>query len=170
MYGVTVRHFAQRTRKNLASIERLSRDEPHKYFEITQLINSSVGLLMFPQQEFFDAVPATPLIELAIAGWPIPTFEHGGEKTRDLRQLLRYMRNSFAHYNIDFKPERGKIVGLYLWNRAAGSPDWLCYITVSDLRTLFEKFSKLAENIAAGTYSEVRVHHIRSEIARSKRS
>src|SRR5215217_9082721 len=109
MYEVTVRHFAQRTRKNLKTIEELSREDPNRYFEGTQLINSAIGLLMFPQQEFFDTLPDKSMDDLKREGWPLPQFEHGAAKTPDLRQLARYIRNSFAHFNIDFKPDGGVI-------------------------------------------------------------
>jgi hypothetical protein len=167
MYGVTVRDFARRTRKNLKTIEELSSKEPNRYFEITQLVNSAVGLLMFPQQEFFDQLPETSLDQLQKDGWPIPTFEYGGERTGDLRSLARHIRNSLAHFNIDFKPEGGRIEGLYLWNRVRESepPNWLCYISVKDLRVLFDRFAKIAENESFGSaYSEVRVEDVRKEI------
>ena len=45
-YGVTVRHFAERTLKNLKTIDDLSKEAPKKYFEVTQLVNSAIGLRM----------------------------------------------------------------------------------------------------------------------------
>jgi hypothetical protein len=168
-YGVTVRDFARRTRKNLATIQKLSLTKPKEYFEITQLVNSAIGLLMFPQQEFFDSIPRKSLGELAKEGWPIPTFEHGAERTRDLRDLTKNMRNSFAHFNIDFKPEGGKIVGMYLWNKPDEKhpPNWICYIGVDDLREIFDRFAKLVEKISFDSYKELRIGHVRSEVKRA---
>jgi hypothetical protein len=168
-YGVTVRHFAQRTRKNLQTIERFSKADPNSYFEVTQLINSAIGLLMFPQQEFFELIPRKSLEELKKEGWPIPIFEHGGERTQNLRDLTKNMRNSFAHFNIDFKPDRGKIAGIYLWNRSDETqpPNWVCYMSIEDLRKIFEKFAKSVEKISLDSYKEIRIGKVRSEIKRA---
>jgi HEPN family protein len=168
-YEVTVRHFAHRTRKNLETIEKFSKADPNSYFEVTQLINSAIGLLMFPQQEFFESIPTKSLKELTKEGWPIPVFEHGEERTQNLRDLTKKMRNSFAHFNIDFKPDRGKIVGIYLWNRSHEKrpPDWVCYISIEDLRKIFEKFAKLIEKMTLGSYREIRIGQVRSEIRRA---
>ena len=72
---------------------------------------------MFPQQEFFETIPETSIDELRRQRWPVPFFEYGEERTQSLRDLVKNMRNSFAHLNIDLKPEGGRIAGLYLWNR-----------------------------------------------------
>lgn len=169
MYGVTVRHFAHRTRKNLETIERFSAGEENKYFEVTQLINSAVGLVMFPQQEYFDQLPTTALKDLEKVGWPSVAFEHGSSKTSNLRDFVRYIRNSIAHFNVDFRADGGRIAGVYLWNRQNVSepPDWLCYIPIDDLRTIFNKFAGLVERYSRDSYKELRVQQIRSEIKRS---
>lgn len=151
IYEVTVRDFAKRTRKNLKKIEELSLEKPNEYFEVTQLVNSAIGLLMFPQQEFFNGLPETAIEELRKSGWPIPDFEYGAEKTPNLREIARYIRNSFAHYNIDFKADGRKIEGIYLWNRQGGHGpvNWLCYISVPGLRELFLRLARLAERMPA---------------------
>ncbi|AUC93698.1 hypothetical protein CWS35_04805 [Bradyrhizobium sp. SK17] len=165
-YGVTVRHFAHRTRKNLMIIEKGAECAPTEHFEVTQLVNSAIGLLMFPQQEFVDSLPEWNLDELRRRGWPIPEIEHGEERTQNLRSLTRNMRNSFAHFNIDFRSDRGKIAGLYLWNKPEEKQpaNWVCYICVADLRQLFEKFAQLMERLSRGSYSETGIKQIRSEI------
>lgn len=169
---VTVRDFARRTRRNLLAIQRLSESSPNDFFEVTQLVNSAVGLLMFPQQEFFDRIPEWDNKDLEAKGWPFVSFEHGADRTRNLRQLIRYMRNSFAHFNIDFKADGGKISGLYMWNRPSEGtpPDWVCYLTVDQLRGLFEKFAQLMiEEANSSFYNEIGIKQIRSEIAKSRR-
>ncbi|MET3968448.1 HEPN family nuclease [Bradyrhizobium sp. S3.9.1] len=170
-YAVTVRHFAQRTRKNLEKIEELSKLKPNEYFEVTQLINSAIGLLMFPQQEFFDDIPKKSLAELKKDGWPIPSFEHGQERTQNLRDLVKNMRNSFAHFNIDFASDKGAIKGVYLWNRPRESepPNWVCYLSISDLREIFGKFARLIERKSQARYSEIGINQVRSEIRRALR-
>jgi hypothetical protein len=125
---------------------------------------------MFPQQEFFDRLPEWTLEDLKQRGWPLPKFEHGGERTQSLRTLNKKMRNSFAHFNLDFKPEGGSIAGLYLWDKAEGQPpNWLCYISVQELRGLFEQFAKLMEKLSKDSYTEIGVKQIRSEIKKANR-
>ena len=85
---------------------------------------------MFPQQEFFDDIPKKSLTELKKEGWPIPLFEHWHERTQNLRDLVKNMRNSFAHFNVDFASEGGSIKGIYLWNRPRESepPNCIRYL------------------------------------------
>ena len=63
MYEEVVRDFARRTKANLLAIERLSASGEEVY-EVTQLVNSMLGLLVLPQQEFVDRIPETPLEQL----------------------------------------------------------------------------------------------------------
>ena len=60
MYEEVVLDFALRTRKNLEAIEALQRLDAG-VFEVTQQINSMLGLLVFPQQEYVESIPKTPL-------------------------------------------------------------------------------------------------------------
>jgi hypothetical protein len=46
--------FARRTRANLEFIESAKRPD---VFEVTQLFNSMLGLLVFPQQSYIDRIP-----------------------------------------------------------------------------------------------------------------
>lgn len=54
-----VKDFASRTQKNLEVIEKLSKDRKNntelQVYEVTQLINSLLGLLIIPQQAFAAA-------------------------------------------------------------------------------------------------------------------
>jgi len=107
MYEDVIRDFAERTRLNLRAIERLETDG-HDVYEVTQLVNSTLGLLVFPQQEFVDRIPETPLTELVRDGWPVPTVRRGADRVNNLNQLIRYLRNAIAHFNIQFRRRRSK--------------------------------------------------------------
>jgi len=56
-----VQEFARRTIKNLETIERLAaerlKSEEPEVFEVTQLLNSCLGLLVFPEQKLPDDIP-----------------------------------------------------------------------------------------------------------------
>jgi len=117
-YTNVVRDFAFRTQKNLEAIDALVAAHGDA-FEVTQLINSMLGLLVFPQQKYVEDIPKTPLAELARTGWPIPQVRGDFEQVRDLNQLIRYLRNAVAHFNIQFIDDgRGNIAVLRVWNMA----------------------------------------------------
>ena len=113
-YQNLVQDFAHRTRDNLETLRNLQKTQPDiKVYEVTLLINSMLGLLVFPQQKYFDHIPKTPLGELASAGWPIPTIEGDYPQVKDLRELVRYLRNAITHCNLEFRSDDGvQISGL----------------------------------------------------------
>ncbi len=65
MYEEVVSDFAKRTKANLEALEGL-KAEGKQVFELTQLVNSTLGLLVFPQQEYVDSIPCTSLSELQV--------------------------------------------------------------------------------------------------------
>ena len=71
MYEELVSDFATRTRENLSVIRALQH-QGQKVYEVTALMNSMLGLLVFPQQSYVQAIPETPLSELQAEGWPVP--------------------------------------------------------------------------------------------------
>ena len=61
-YHNLVVDFAKRTRKNLEFIRSAQVANPElEVFEVTQLVNSLLGLLVFPQQKFMDQIEPKPL-------------------------------------------------------------------------------------------------------------
>lgn len=116
MYEEVVRDFARRTRRNLEAIEVL-RHQDAGVFEVTQLINSMLGLLIFPQQEYVDSIPRIPLEELQRDGWPIPQLTGKFRQVEDLNELIRYLRNAVAHFNVAFVGDgENSIKVLRIWN------------------------------------------------------
>lgn len=160
MYREVVQDFALRTRKNLEAIEDLQRHDAG-VFEVTQLINSMLGLLVFPQQEYVESIPRTPLEELCRAGWPVPDVIGPFQQVTDLNQLIRYLRNAVAHFNIKFVGDgENNIKVLRVWNMAAvrnekGQPvrgqngkiveekNWEAELTVPQLRGIAVRFIDL---------------------------
>jgi hypothetical protein len=100
-YQNLVRDFAHRTCDNLETLRNLQKTKPDvEVYEVTQLINSMLGLFIFPQQKYFNHIPETPLAELARQGWPIPKVEGNCLQVKDLRELVRYLRNAITHCNL----------------------------------------------------------------------
>ena len=146
-YQDLVCDFAQRTRANLEAIEWLRNQSQHlPAYEITQLINSLLGLLVFPQQEFVNSIPATPLTQLQFQGWPIPKIVGNFQQVKDLRQLVRYLRNAIAHFNIEFTADaKDQINGLRVWNDLPnnGPTNWKAELSIGDVKVLADKFVDL---------------------------
>ena len=144
MYEDVIRDFAERTRKNLRVIEHLLAGGEEVY-EVTQLVNSMLGLLVFPREEFVDRIPETPLSDLKRNGWPIPKIRPGFPQVSDLKELVRYLRNAIAHFNIEFIDDgTNQIRLLRVWNiNRMGAKTWEAELGLGDIRGLAERFTEL---------------------------
>jgi hypothetical protein len=144
----TVFDFIRRTEQNLETIESGAATGRAKHYEVTQLINSAVGLLFFPKEDIFDTIPQTPLSEIRNVN--LPTILHGKLPDDNLRELIRYIRNGFAHYNVYFDNCNNIINGIYIWNITRRKVvDWVAYTSVEDLKSLMltaaKEFKKITE-------------------------
>jgi hypothetical protein len=71
-YRDVIGDFAKRTLTNLQLVERVAADGADPAHEFTQLINSMLGLLVFPTEEYYTRIPRTSLDQLRADGWPVP--------------------------------------------------------------------------------------------------
>ncbi len=95
--------FANRTRKNLEHIETAFANGADVHV-ITQLVNSLLGLIVFPlEKNFVDSIRTNRLVDLQKHGWPEWTVTHGSSET--LGELIKNLRHSVAHGNIRFSSE-----------------------------------------------------------------
>lgn len=91
--------FANRTKRNLKHIERIAEIEKANgtsvqratVFEVTQLINSMIGLVTFPKEAFFDRIDAA----------------HAMNTSDKLENLIRSICNN---------PSKYEYRNTYLWN------------------------------------------------------
>jgi hypothetical protein len=146
-YQQLVRDFAERTRINLAHIEN-SLSEGDDVYEVTQLVNSLLGLLVFPEQHYFHQIPETPLHELEKQGWPKIKVVGEFPPAKDLREQVRYLRNAIAHFNMKFLTNNNsEIVGICVWNQKTQGKiyitNWKAEIPLIDLRIIVSKFIDL---------------------------
>ena len=143
-YEELVSDFATRTKTNLELVERQARRRPGTAFEVTQLVNSTLGLLVFPRERWLDRIPPTTLADLGAAGWPQITV-YGAVPGNNLRGLARYLRNAVAHCNVEFLPDdAGRIMGLRLWNTTRDrARDWIAELRVAELRYVATKFIEM---------------------------
>ncbi|MEM5768211.1 MAG: HEPN family nuclease, partial [Bacillota bacterium] len=107
--------FIERTEKNLQAIEEL-REKGAEVFEVTQLINSLLGLLVYPREKIIEKVQEIGWEDMEHAGWPLPT--GGNPRVSDLKTLVRFMRNSVAHCSFELIPDQDEIIGLRFRNNS----------------------------------------------------
>ncbi len=144
-YQTLIEDFARRTRDNLRQIRQLQASGVEVY-EVTALVNSMLGLLVFPQQKYVDSIPETPIDELSRQGWPIPTIVGSFSQVHNLRQLVRYLRNAISHFNVEFFADgSGRLAGLVVWNvdPRSNKTTWKARLTVDDLDKIAHRFIAL---------------------------
>jgi hypothetical protein len=143
VYKNLVKDFAKRTRKNLSLIQSEAKAGREAY-EVTQLINSMLGLLVFPQQEFYDKIPETKLDDLKKDGWPIPRVRGNYPQVSNLKQLARYLRNGIAHFNLRFTETGSHVDGLIIWNVPPnGNKNWEAELKIEELEGITNRFTEL---------------------------
>jgi hypothetical protein len=134
--------FAERTRKNLFYIEQ-SKSRGQDVHVVTQIINSSLGLIVFPWEAQTDkAIRGTPLSDLYKSEWPVWIET---PPSKGLGQLLHNLRNAVAHRNVQFSSDEGAASKVTV-TFASESGDWRATISASDLMNFCLKFIKLVEN------------------------
>jgi hypothetical protein len=140
--------FARRTKCNLDHIQeqvewQKSKRETPALYEVTQLINSLLGIIVHPKESlpphFFDI----ELDKLYQKGWP--EFRLATEEIDDhcitlpqtLLGLLRLMRNAIAHNQIAYislPPDTGDIESIHFWNKPGKNKIWEIEVSINQLR------------------------------------
>ena len=142
-YKNLVKDFAERTRINLLLVQAEAKAGRNAY-EVTQLINSMLGLLVFPQQEFYNKIPETKLDDLKKDGWPIPRVNGDYPQVSNLKELARYLRNGVSHFTLRFTETDGHVDGIVIWNETQnGTKNWEAELKIEELEGIADKFSKL---------------------------
>jgi hypothetical protein len=143
-YENLVRDFAIRTRKNLNVIRDIKKGNNYEVYEVTQLINSMLGLIIFPQQRYVDRIPKIQLEELIKQGWPTPKIIGNHPQVKDLNELIRYLRNAISHCNLEFiSKDEKEISGVRLWNMNRNIETWRTELSINDIEVIIEKFIDL---------------------------
>ncbi|PQV63899.1 hypothetical protein B1R32_108110 [Abditibacterium utsteinense] len=134
--------FADRTLHNLQLMREIQKTQPEaKAFEVTQLINSLLGLLVFPKERYLDGIPEKTWEQLKAEGWLIPNVRSGCEPPPNLKEFLRLMRNAIAHFNIEFLPDQNnEIAGIRVWNKNRGVKNWEAELNLEQLEDIALRF------------------------------
>jgi hypothetical protein len=146
-YKVLEREFAERTRENLAYIDT-AKGRGESVYEVTQLVNSLLGLLIFPQQRWYNRIPITPLNSLN--DWP--TIQQSSQylTCNTVKELMRRFRNSITHGRVEFYSSRpdNEITEIRFQDKVTSDSPvvWEAIMTIEDVRLLAMKFSELMMN------------------------
>jgi hypothetical protein len=134
--------FAERTRKNLFYIEQ-AKSRAQAVHVVTQIINSSLGLIIFPWESQTDkAIRGTMLTNLYRSEWPV---WQETPPSRSLGQLTRRLRNAIAHRNVQFSSDETEPSSVTI-TFASKSGDWRATISASDLKNFCLRFVTFIEN------------------------
>ena len=143
MYTDVTKDFVSRTLHNLELVRGRQRAGDEAY-EVTQLINSLLGLLVFPQQAFIDSIPYTPLVQLEADGWPVPPVVGNFPQVKTLNELVRYLRNAIAHFHVRFVANAyGHVRAVQLWNENRERVTWQTELSLLELEALTRRFCGL---------------------------
>jgi hypothetical protein len=134
-----VKDFAQRTLDNLLFIE--SNKKQRNVYEVTQLINSMLGLLVFPKEEFWDTISPIPLSEIPSIQKLVIRRDTYEEPCDDLKILIRHIRNSVSHFSLEFRNDKNYISGIEMRDEYKGQ-EWRAEISIFDLRDFVVWFVK----------------------------
>lgn len=134
--------FAERCRRNLLFIDEASQSRQDVHL-VTQIITSSLGLIVFPWERKADQ---------KIGGTPISVLDESPEAmwtetkpSKGLGQLIKNLRNAIAHGNIHFSSddrEASKVVIRF----ASENGDWQATISANNLMTFSLRFIELIKN------------------------
>jgi hypothetical protein len=148
----TTEGFARRVRKNLDFIIK-KRAEGEDVHEVTQLVTSLLGLIVFPWEDgALKHLESLCLSELEEEGWPrwnILLDEKGDTNT--LGKLIWHLRNAASHRRLRFSSDRREMDKVEIEfedaPRANAPPNWRAKINAADLKEFCDRFTRRLEEL-----------------------
>jgi hypothetical protein len=143
--------FGMRTMKNLAYIEK-ARKADEDVHVVTQLVNSLIGLVVFPQQrKGLIAIEDQKLKDLEASGWPkfTPIYCAKTKPCNTLKELMRHLRNAVTHGQLEFSSDSRLLQGvdITLWDKnQEGVEVWKAKIRADHLRDFCLKLAPLVKD------------------------
>ena len=138
--------FARYTRSNLECIESASASGNRDAHQVTQLMLSLLGLIVFPWArdlpQSFESLP----VECVSGGmnWQMKKGKRG-----TLKEFGRRLRNAVAHRRVEFSSDSGDFdqVHITFEDKPNNQPiDWIATINAGDLRIFCLDLIQLLEN------------------------
>lgn len=141
--------FASRTPRNLEFLES-AREGGADVHVVTQLVNSLLGLVVFPlEKTFARSMLKQKLDELVEDGWPSWGFTL--RKSDTLGDLVYHLRNAVAHGRITFSSD-SRVPSEVVMDAADAKPGtrkvyWRAAIRVAHLRTFCQHYAQLLDDV-----------------------
>jgi hypothetical protein len=128
--------FLDRTIANLEVIRNGADQGKPGHYEVTQMVNSLLGLTVFAKEAHLKALPETKLCQSDFGS--IVDVRLGDEQYQTVQSLIKLMRHAVAHYNIHLDVAQGEIIGLVMWNKPPGAKceNWVARIDAEDFEAL----------------------------------
>lgn len=132
--------FIERTKEILSQYNSLNIKEK---FSVTLLLNCSVGLLVLPQQFWFDHLP-TEIISREKWGLTedMITFMEN-DKDKSVKNIARHLRNSISHYKFETIPDANNKIDKIKFSdsNSKNNKVFEMIISVKDYILFLQKFS-----------------------------
>lgn len=134
--------FAERCRKNLTFIEQ-AKQSGHDVHVVTQIITSSLGLIVFPWEYKADRkIRGTALSTLHESRWPMWTETI---PSKGLGQLIKNIRNAIAHGNVQFSSDDREASNVVVTFKSKNG-DWQATMAAHDLKHFCLRFIEFIED------------------------
>ena len=149
----TINGFSKRVLKNMRFMAYQRKTQNEDVHLVTHLVLSLLGLIIYPYEHYKDT-PAlnfktVTLSALEADGWCRWTFDPRYQQPKTLRQLLRRLRNAFAHRRIDFSSDSRRLeeVDIKLWDQNKHDiVEWRTTINAAALQDFAIRLSRLIDH------------------------
>lgn len=134
-----IKDFIFRTKENINHVN-------HPY-EVTQLINSLIGLLVLPKEKYYNNIKDTMIDHKLLNDIKKCIEINNSHKRCNLKYIVRRIRNSIAHFHIECKADKNtleidKIVfSDYDNGNNTNIPDFRISFTVELVKDFVDQFS-----------------------------
>lgn len=133
--------FAERCKKNLTFIEQ-AKQSGHDVHVVTQIITSSLGLIVFPWEHNADRkIRGVTLSTLHESGWPMWTETI---PSKGLGELIKKIRNAIAHGNVKFSSDDREASNVVV-TFGSKNGDWQATMAAHDLKHFCRRFIEFIE-------------------------
>ncbi len=148
MYELFIKDFVVRTNKNLEYIEE-KKENGDEVYEVTQLVNSFLGLIVFPKEKAWDQIrkiqdfqSIMDNIEFDIR---INTYSYK-RRCMNLKNFVYHVRNAVAHGGIELFHDNNEIKSIAFYdcikNKRRIVEEFNIVMDISQIREFVKLFSE----------------------------
>jgi hypothetical protein len=149
-YENKVLDIVRRTNENLVATDRWRAGDPSTPFhEVTNLVNSLLGLIVVPKEEILGYMRQVEVRPHGISDWGVAfeLVQVEGSLPRELRPFLTGLRNAIAHAGLDFPSDGTSITGITFANRTNDKARilWTAKFNLEGMRCFLAPLTKEVE-------------------------